>query len=401
MARKRRGRDEGSVFQRSDGRWVARLSLGYGTNGRRKQRTVYGATKKEVQEKLLKLQGQKATGTISDPSRQTVSEYLDSWIENDVRPNRADKTTDRYEVTVRLHLKPRIGRMRLQSLSPQHVQAMLGEMLRDKVSADTRKKTLAILKAALNRAVKLQLIVRNPCLGVEAPKVKRRDIRPLTAEQSAKLFEVSADHRLGAVFVLATTTGLRRGELFGLHWSDVNLSEGVLTIRRNLSESRYGLRLKEPKSQAGRRAVMLPAMAVDALRRRREIAAAEGLADCELVFPDRVGGFLRGSNFQRQVWYRFRAAAGISETVSFHDLRHTAASLLLSQNVHPKVVQERLGHSDIGLTLNTYSHLMPGMQAEAAGLLDELFAKNEYTLSTQAEMKADQPVEDWSESASQ
>ncbi len=382
MARKKRGQGEGSIFQRSDGRWVGRISLGYGDDGRRKQRTVYAATKSAVQTKLLELQGKAANGTLTELSTLTVGQYLSSWFDDDVKPNRSPRTAERYEGLIRLHLKPRIGRFKLQALAPAHVQAMLGDMVRDEVSADTRKKALATLKTALSRALKLRLVVHNPCDGVETPKVSRRDIHPLTAEQTANLFEKATGHRLGPIFTVAATTGLRQGELFGLHWSDLNLAEGVLTVRRTLEECEGRLRLKEPKSKAGRRAVMLSAITVDALKRRQAQAEAEGLESCDLVFPDTVGGFLRRSNFARKVWHPLRKASGIPETVCFHDLRHTHASLLLSQNVHPKVVQERLGHSDISLTLNTYSHLLPGMQAEAAGLIDGLFMPGEYTVST-------------------
>jgi integrase len=384
MARKKRGNGEGSIFQRSDGKWVGRISLGYGDDGRRKTQTVYGAKKRDVQDKLLELQGRKATGTLTDVSTLTVGQYLDQWLSDDVVPNRAARTTERYEGLVRTHLKPRIGRLKLQALAPAHVASMLASMLREDVSADTRKKALAALKTALNRALKLRLIVHNPCLSVETPKVVRRDIHPLTMDQSDQLFVNSRGHRLGGIFVTATTTGLREGELFALHWADLNLTEAVLTVRRTLEECKGVLKLKEPKSKAGRRAVMLSAITVNALKQRRDAAVAEGLDNCELVFPDTGGGFLRRSNFARQVWHPIRKAAGIPQTVTFHDLRHTHASQLLAQGAHIKVVQERLGHSDITLTLNTYSHLLPGLQAEAAGLIDGLFSSSEYTVSTNA-----------------
>ena len=385
MARKKRGNGEGGIFKRADGRWVGRLSLGYGEDGKRKRRTVYGKTKREVQEKLIELQGRKANGTLTDVSTLTVGQYLDLWLKTDIVPNRSSRTSERYEGLIRLHLKPRIGGLKLQSFSPAHVANMMADMLKAEISADTRKKSLTVLKTSLNRALKMRLIVHNPCLSVETPKVVRRDIRPLTMEQSDSLFIASDGHRLGSIFVTAATTGLRQGELFALRWSDLNLSEGVLTVRATLAETKGVLSLKEPKSKAGRRAVMLAAITVEALKKRRTQAEAEGLAECELVFPDTNGGFLRRSNFTRKTWHPIRNAAGIAETVTFHDLRHTHASQLLAQGAHIKVVSERLGHSDITLTLNTYSHLLPGIQAAAAGMIDGLFASSGYTVGTQDE----------------
>lgn len=334
---------------------------------------------------MLELQGRKSTGTLTDVSALTVGQYLDLWMTTEVLPNRATRTAERNEGLIRLHIKSRIGRFKLQSLGPVHVASMLAAMVEDGTSADTRKKSLVALKVALNRALKQRLIVHNPCDAVQMPKVITRDIHPLDTEQTDRMFIESSSQRLGEIFVVAATTGLRQGELFALHRRDVNLSEGVLTVRRTLEETAKGtLKLKEPKSRAGRRAVMLAAITVDALKRRMEAAAAEGLEDYEIVFPDTHGGFLRRSNFTRQTWHPVRTAAEIPKTVTFHDLRHTHASQLLAQGVHPKVVQERLGHANITMTLNTHSHLLPGLQAEAAGLIDGLFSSSEYTVSTKS-----------------
>ena len=192
----------------------------------------------------------------------------------------------------------------------------------------------------------------------------------MTLEQVQKLLKIAEEHRLHALFVLAVTSGLRQGELFAIHWTDLDLKTGLLAVRHTLEEVKGQLRIKEPKSKSGRRSVKLPEMAVSALWDHKAQQMTEGLASSPMVFCDTQWQFLRKSNFERRVWKPIRAKAEIADTVVFHDLRHTSASLLLATGAHSKVVQERLGHSKIGLTMDTYSHLMPGMQDDAAAKLD-------------------------------
>jgi integrase len=378
MPRARRGRNEGSIFKRKDGRWVGRISLGFGADGKRKTRTVYGKTKKEAQTKLGELKQRSAAGTLGDLSTMTVAQFLARWLADEVKPNRQAKTAQRYEGLVDNHINKAIGGVRLQSLNPAHVLSMLSEMERGGDSADCRLKTLRALKTALNWAVSpMKLITANPCQGIKAPKVERREIQPLDKPDAERLFKTCKDskHRLESIFVVATMTGLRRGELFALKWSDINLAEGVLSVRRTLEETKAGLREKPPKTKAGRRAVPFGSIVQEALQRRKVTAekeAAKGHGS-DFVFPDRVGGWLRGSNFSRGVWATIRQDAKLPTSLTFHDLRHTHASLLIKQNVHIKTIQERLGHANIQVTLDTYSHLLPGMQAEAADQLDAMF----------------------------
>jgi integrase len=180
------------------------------------------------------------------------------------------------------------------------------------------------------------------------------------------------------LIVLAALTGLRKGELFALEWPAVNLTEGILVVRRTVTELGDGLSVKEPKSSAGRRVVVLGPEAIAALRRRLEKARAEGFEPNEvpIVFPNLSAGYLRGSNFDRRVWYPIREAAGIPDSFVFHDLRHTQASLMLAAGVDLKVVQHRLGHRDFTTTANIYSHLLQGVQAEAANRVEALLSRS-------------------------
>ena len=374
MVKKRAG-GEGTITKRADGRWMARISLGFDDRtGKRLRKSVYGATQSEVRSKLDALK-RKPAHSIVNETAVTVKDYLTAWLTNEIQPSKAGKTIREYTDTVDSYISPYLGNVKLAKLSPAKVQQWMGDMSRDDFSANMRAKGLRILRNALNSAMRLELISQNPTAAIKFPKVVRRDIHPLEPEQCRDLFSACQADRIGDIIVLAAMTGLRKGELFALEWSDVNLSERVITIRRTLEEVSGKLKIKETKSKAGRRAVVLDEVGANALKSRLAKAIAEGfeIEQVPIVFPNTLGTHQRGSNFDRRTWHPIRKAAGIPDTIKFHDLRHTQASLLLAAGVHPKVVQERLGHSDISLTLNTYSHLLSGLQAEA---VDKLSAFN-------------------------
>lgn len=368
----RRGKGEGSITRRKDGRWEARIDIGASPSGKRIIKSVYGKTKAAVTTELTKLAHRKIDGSLTTAGRMTTGEFLDKWLEASARLNVSPTTYARYESLIRLHIKPQLASVKLASLQPLHVQGMLSKLDQLEAGAETRRYALQVLRTALNVAKDWDLIGRNPCDKITSPKVTSREIAPLELDQIKDLMTAAASHRLRTVFVLAITSGLRQGELFGLQWADIDFAGRTLAVRHTLEEIKGQLRLKEPKSKAGRRLVRLPAVAINALMDHKAEQEAEGLEECSLVFCDSAGQFLRKSNFERRVWKPLRKAAGIAETVTFHDLRHTSASLLLRAASHPKIVQERLGHSTIKLTLDRYSHLMKGMQDEAAQHFDRL-----------------------------
>jgi integrase len=373
MATKRRGNGEGSIFQRSDGKWCATLNIGYNANGKRQRRTVYGKTKREVQQKLTRLQNQKLDGKLGDATKVTVAQYLARWLQDSVRTRSAGTTYARYKGIVTNHINKHVGGVKLASLTPAHIQGMYAAMERDGASLSAREYAHAVIRRALNVALRLGLVARNACSSVDAPKSQSREIQPLTPKQAQQLLKQAEGNRLQALFVLTVTTGIRQGELFALHWEDIDLENGTIAVRHTLEEISGKLRLKEPKSSSGRRNVDLPQLAVKALWDHKARMLAEGHAGSGWVFCDTNGGPLRKSNFERRVWKPMRLAAELPP-IRFHDLRHTAATLLLVEGVHPKIVQERLGHSKITTTLDIYSHVLPGMQKEAAGKLDRLLS---------------------------
>jgi integrase len=376
MARKRRGRSEGSIYQRGDGQWTASVSIGYDVNGKRRRRTVYGVTKKEVQDKLRNLQDDVAAGIVKTPEREKLGDYLTRWLENTARPSVRRNTYASYEQTIRLHIKEHIGGVRLADVTPAHVQGLYAAMERAGDSPRMRQLTHAVLRRALRQALRWGLIARNPCDAVEPPRVPKREMMAFGPAEVERFLAAAAGEQLEAIFVLAVASGLRQGELFGLQWPDVDLDAGVVHVRRQLEERNGELALTEPKSDKGRRRVELPAFAVEAMLAHKAKMLADGRLDRtdQPVFCDSHGGWLRKSNFIRKVFKPVLKRAGLPD-IRFHDLRHTSATLLLAQGVHPKVVQERLGHSQISLTLDTYSHVLPGLQREAANKLDRLFRK--------------------------
>ncbi|MEJ7593029.1 MAG: tyrosine-type recombinase/integrase [Planctomycetaceae bacterium] len=374
---KKRGSGEGTVFQRADGRWVGRLSLGFcEKTGKRVQKTVYGSSQAHVIQKLEELRQQRRQGGKAIASKDSVAGYLKRWLEDYVLLNRAGKTHQEYELATRLYIEPFIGSVKLTNLDSDTLTTWQGKLARQEFTPNMRHRSIKVLRSALTRAVKMRLIPFNPCKGLELPTLTPKEVVPLEPEQCHKLFESCQKHRLGDLIVLAAMTGLRRGELFALEWSAVNITEGVLVVRRTLEELSK-LKVKRPKTKASRRVVTLGSEAVAALERRRDKAIEEGF-DTEtvpLVFPDTRGGYLRGSNFARNVWYPIREAAGIPETFVFHDLRHTQASLMVAAGIDLKVVQVRLGHRDFATTANVYSHLLQGVQAEAMQKVDDLLRR--------------------------
>jgi len=367
MARKRRGRGEGSIFKRADGRWSAEVSAGLREDGRRRRRTLYGPTKRDVQRQLHELQSQ---GFI-DATRLTVGQFLDHWLETAVRPSLAPTTHERYKIVVDRYVKPHIGSMRLGKLAPVHVQALY--VTQAKAGASLRNQELSgiVLGKALKTAVRLHLIATNPARDVDKPRPQKREMHVWDKGQVDVFLEHARSDRLYALYVLAVTSGMRSGEMFALEWSEVDFENAAVTVKRTLENIGGRLRPKEPKTRQSRRRIDLPQFAVNALHEHRKRMLAEGHAACP-VFCDRDGGYLQRQNVKRRSFDRLIAAAGLPP-IRFHDLRHTAATLLLLAGENPKVVSERLGHANVHITLDTYSHVLPTMQKGAARKLDKLF----------------------------
>jgi integrase len=368
----RRGRGEGCIYQRKrDGCWLAIVDVGCRADGKRQRKYLYAGTKAEVLEKLRQFHSEGLAGVSAEPAKVTVAAFLARWLEEVARPSIRATTHLRYEITIRRHINPHIGGVLLSKLSPLHVQSMIATIQRDG-SPRNSQHAYQVLHRALGQAAKWGMVPRNVCAVVDKPKAPKRTMQVWTPEQVAQFLAAARGDRLGPLYFLALTTGMRQGELFGLQWQDVDLAGRTLSIQHTLLEISGRHELAEPKTAKGRRRVDLPAVAVRALSEHRERMAAEGHGEVAWVFCDTDGKPLRKSNVMRRSFNPLVEAAGVP-LIRFHDLRHTAATLLLAQGVHPKVVQERLGHAQIAMTLDTYSHVLPSMQRDAADRLDALF----------------------------
>jgi integrase len=372
--RRKRSNGEGTVYPRSDGRWGATILLADGS-----RRTVYALTERDALEKMRKLMRVRDQGIPVTTSTQRTGEYLERWLEDTARPSVRPKTYDSYRVNVQ-RLLPLIGSIQLGNLSPAHVQNAYAALHRRGLSPRSIHHAHTVLHGAMRKAQQWGLIPRNPTEGAARPRMERREMRTLSQADLQRLFEATEDeYPHHALWVLLATTGLRLGEALGLRWEDVDLARGLLTVKRALQrQTGRGLVFVEPKSSSSRRSVHLAPGTVACLarhhvRQKEATLEAGGAAqDPELVFSRADGLPLDASAITRR-FDRTLARACLPD-VRVHDLRHTAASLLLLRGVHPKVVQEMLGHSSVALTLDTYSHLAPSLHAEVASKMEALFA---------------------------
>lgn len=286
----------------------------------------------------------------------------------------------RYHELVVLHILPTLGTVKLQKFTPQHLQRLYNQKGEEGYAPQTVKHIHRVLHKALNDALKWSIVARNVSDAVSAPRVLRQELRVLNGEQAQQFLAVAKDDPLEALYVLALTTGAREGELLGLEWEDFDLALGRMQIRRTITRLvNKGFTVSEPKTAKSRRAVHLTLLAIQALKRHRlrqneaRLAAGEAWDQQGWVFCNSVGRPIDAGNMIRR---SFRPLLQKAELliIRFHDLRHSATSLLLSLDVHPKIVQELLGHSQISLTLDTYSHVLPSLQAEAVDRLRTLLS---------------------------
>ena len=371
---KRRGRGEGTIYKTKAGVWKSCANRGLTSAGKRSRLYFCGKTKREVQDRLTAYHAQMMTGTFVQPSRMTVAVHLEKWLADAVQSSVRPTTFRSYSGIVRNHIVPRIGGCNLTEVTPLRVQTFYADLERSGVSPRSRQLVHAVLHCSFINAVKLGLLLKNPCASVSKPRVPKKTMRVLSPDQVRTLINASRKGRLSSLYVLAVTTGLRQGELLGLQWTDINLEDGSLQVRHTLQEYGGELNLAEPKTPSSCRRVDLPMFVVASLREHRKEMLAERHPG-PWVFCDTDGGPLRKSNLTRRDFKPLLEAAGLPP-IRFHDLRHTAATLLLAQGVHPKIVQERLGHSSIAITLDIYSHVLPSMQRDAAQRLDDLLAES-------------------------
>lgn len=377
MAR-RRGNGEGSITRhKTSGLYMARYWIE--TTKGPKRKTIYGKRREDVRDELAKAMANRADGLVVDDENLTVGEYMDSWLKGSVRGSVRQSTFDRYEIAVRVHIKPALGRLKLKKLTPAHLAAFYQDRLDAGSAPASVNKLHVTLHKALDQAVKWHMVPRNVAEVVKGPRPVHKELRTLSAEETRKLLETARGDKLEALYVLAVHTGMRQGELLALKWQDVDLENARLSVRRTITKSGGKVLLGEPKTRKSRRTIELTEAGVTALRAHlyRQMQEMQRLGDLYrdqgLVFASEGGTLINPTNLRKRSFGSLLKRAGLPP-IRFHDLRHTCATLLFSRDVHPKHVQELLGHSNIAITLDTYSHVIPGMGDRTARVMEDLLS---------------------------
>ncbi|MCW8219531.1 tyrosine-type recombinase/integrase [Streptomyces griseolus] len=404
---KRRANGEGTITKRTDGRYHAAAYV-YRPDGTRTRKFVYGKTREEVADKLTELQEKTRQGIPAASSTMAFGDYLTYWLAT-IAPERLKPATlNSYEGLTRLYIRPALGKKRLNRLSPADVRRFLtefkgsclcclrradherpegkrgccaiGKCCKRLPSARTVQYVHAVLRSALQQAMREELIARNVARIVETPTITRKEVRPLDGAEVRILLKAARTHRLYALWLLLVSTGLRRGEALALTWSDVDLTNRQLRVRRNVQRIRRELLFGTPKTTRSIRTVSLPQHLVRALTHHREQQERErkvagkkwqptpGQPD-GLIFTTQTGRVIDPRSLNRMLTILCRNAN--VRRVRVHDLRHTCASLLLSRGVDARTIMETLGHSTITMTLDTYAHVMDTTLRAAAERMDD------------------------------
>lgn len=371
--------------RRRGNKWVIIVDLPRGEGEPRRQKWFSGYdTKREAKRDLARIQAEIYSGMFVEVTNMNVAEYLRHWLIAYASVNVSAKTLEGYTQLVEQRIIPELGNVPLSRLTPVAIQTFYSKQLTSggrksrPLSARTVLHTHRVFREALRHAVKWEMLSRNPADSVEPPRPRATVVAPLDEEACHRLTQAVCGTEYEMPVLLALRTGMRRGEIFALRWADVDLTRCVAQVTRSLQQTKSGLSFKEPKSAKGRRQLALSPETVTALKAHKARQAAQrlllggGYAEGDLVCARFDGTPVRPNTFSG-AFKSYVARRGFT-TMRFHDLRHTHASLLLKGNIHPKVVSERLGHATIGITLDTYSHLLPGMQEVAALSIDAALA---------------------------
>ena len=387
--RRRRGAGEGSITQRKDGRWQGSLQVGYDLEtGRPKRKYFYGITRKEVQAKMAELIPQVTAGTYREPAKLTVAEWFTTWLNDYMKMSLRLTTWESYRYQVDGHIIPALGHLRLPQLQTAHIQRLYNEKLKGGrldgkpggLSPKSVKYIHTVIHSALEQAKREGMITINPSDAVSLPKQKSPEIKYLDTAEAAIFLATAKESKHFAAFFLALNTGMRRGELLGLRWQDLDLETGQLTVKQGLVRvSGQGLVLQEPKTALSKRVINLAPAVLQVLKEHKKKQAearlmAGGAYDekgLDLVFCNELGEPICPRAFTR-VFERLVKKAGLD--VTFHGLRHTFATIALEQGVDVKTIQETLGHHSAAFTMDVYSSVTAKMRREAADKVGDLLA---------------------------
>ena len=376
----------GHLQRRGKRSWRIKVDAGRDPlTGKRDTRyvTVHG-TKRDAERKLSEVLHQLDQGLYVEPTKLTVPEYLEHWLENYARTAVSPASFERYADLLRLHVAPYLRAVPLSKLQPLHIQGVYAKLLTKGrrrgvggLHPQTVRHVHTTFKRALQQAVRWRLLANNPADAVKPPKVERVEVQVLDDDDIKALLDAAEGSYLYAPIMIVLNTGLRRGEVLALRWRDVDLDGGELAVRQSLEQTKAGLRFKPPKTKKSRRKIMLPAATVELLRQHKlqqmqeRLQLGLGRDPLDLVFARHDGEPHNPRTFSKH-FSSLAKRAGL-DGFTFHGLRHTHITLLLRQNVHPKIASERAGHSSVAITLDVYSHAVKSLQADAARAMDELY----------------------------
>jgi integrase len=365
----------GHLKARGENSWAIVLDVRDPQTGKRRRRWHnFRGTKREAETERARLITEIEKGTAAEPGRLTVAAFLERWLEY-VKPHVSNKTHERYAGLIRANIIPAIGTVRLSKLQPIMISAAYSAALA-RLSPRSVQHMHRVLSQSLKQATRWRLLPRNPCDDCDPPRIERRDMKVWDVETISTALELSRSWRVHIPVVLATLCGVRRGEIAALKWRHVDLDRAQLSVTETAEQTKAGVRYKSPKNGKGR-TVALPAIVVSELRAHR-LRQAQDLLQLGVRLNDetficaREDGEALQPNSIGHAWDRFLASTKLPR-IRFHDLRHSHATIMLKSNIHPKIVSERLGHSRVALTMDTYSHVIPGMQEGAAAAIDAAF----------------------------
>jgi integrase len=367
---KKRGHNEGSIYRRQNGTWSVQATL----QGHRLSCTF--KTQRECQEWLKKIRGQIDEGMTLSTTKIVLGDFLSSWLTS-TKTSKGRSTWRHYEQLTRTYIVPSLGKIKVRDLRPEHIQAFYNRLFEHQVGVYTIRKIHIILHSALQQAVKTGMIERNPAGFVQPPKEPASEMAILNESQVSQLLIAAQGTRLEALIHLAVISGARQMELLGLKWSDLDWVKQTLKIERQLLKPNgEGVKFSSPKTRHGKRSITLGAKTIEILRKHyeqqqaKQRKAGEMWKEYGLIFTTRFGTPLSPRNLLRD-YKKLLHNAGLPP-IRFHDLRHTAASILLNQGVPVIAVSRRLGHAKASITLDIYGHLIPTMQTEVAEMIDDL-----------------------------
>src|ERR1017187_2888653 len=370
----------GQIIPRGERTWLVRVFIGRDSATSKRQyqsKTIHG-TKKDAQRYLTESLRDRDMGIVVEPETAGLGRYLDKWLETSAKPRLRDRTLNDYQKLLARYVRPELGGRPLAKIRPLEIQALYQGMQERGLSARTVRYTHAVLHSALSQAVKWRMLAQNPAQHVDLPRQQRKERPVLTPDQTRLFLEEAKHHRLGIMFAVAVTAGLRPSEYLALKWSDLDFATATLSVSRSLDWRRGGgWQFQDTKRTGSRRTIRLQNSVCAMLQQHRpdqakeRSEAGEKWQETGLMFTTRSGGPLEERKIAQEKFVRILTSAGLP-SIRLYDLRHTAATNALIAGVPPKVVSEMLGHASVAFTLDVYAHVLPNMQEQAAAKVEAL-----------------------------